>query len=448
MHTDTIHNSYRPVEHYLYLIESVTGSKPKPVYPIRGLDTYLLHGLAGAYPAALTVIDLTGDATLGALPFFWAAHFADIRHLYSARASWQKTASEWQTWLPAAFESFGIRPEVQTTVEPLLDKGGWEVVQKKLNKLSPVLIVVSGLGDSAKEITERLTWLTSLDKNAVIVVTPVGNTGESPLLQVAGTLFNEMSSHRLTLVREISPFFYPSQMAIIARRENTAVPEALKRIQNMFDGNFGYLGLMESNYKLYQQLHALQNQTMQLSASVNAIVPPPPTIIQNVIQPPPAAQVIAPAALQLKPETAIQRARFFAIRTGRRILRRPEIPHRITYLQATLPRQMRVGQVYEGAVQVRNENRVPWATPAGSTNGYYLSYHWIAQDGSVVVKEGNRSAFPGRVEPSQTITIPFNVATPGTPGQYILELDVVQEGISWFSDAGTAGPRFAVNVET
>lgn len=440
MNVDTIFNSYRPVEHYFQLIESVIGAKSQPSVALRGLDIFLMHMVAGAYPAALSVVDLAGDATLGAVRFFWSAHRGDIRTLFGASVSWQQAVGEWRDWLPAGFEAFQIHPNVLTSLDiPLDQPGGWEAVNKKLNKLSPIMIVAAELGNTPGEIAARMKWLTDLDRRvAMVLVMPVGLTGESPLLVAANAVYSDPKNpYRFILLREISPFFAQSQLGIICRRDSEAVPEVLHRIREMYEGNFGYANLLETNYKQLQQLQALQNQTMQLSAAAS----------QPPIMPTPAAQVITPASLQLQRSGVGQGLRGFVTQVGRQVLGRPSLPHKVAYLQATLPRMMRVGQMYDGSVQLRNDNKVAWVPPSGSANGFSVSYHWITQDGTMVVKEGIRSALPNRVEPGQTLIAPFSIATPQTPGPYILELDLVQEGVTWFSDAGTPGPRFAVNVE-
>jgi hypothetical protein len=441
---DTLQNTYRLVEHYFHLIESVTGSRPQPSVPLRGIDAFLMHMLAGAYPAALSVVDLTGDATLGAVRFLWAAHYVDVRAIYGASVSWNAPTPDWREWLPAAYEAFAVPTTTQFLIEPPLDSdGGWENISKRLNKLSPVMVIAASLGHSVADITERLNWLTGLDKRVVMVlVLNVGQTGDSALLTAANTIYGEPNNpHQFVLLRELGPFFAASQIGLICRRDNQAVPEVLNRVREMFEGNFGYASLLETNYKLFQQLQALQNQTVQLNAA------PAPTAAPS-IQPAPAAQVISSAQIQSRGTSLVGTLRKALLPIARAILRRPTPPHRVSYLQATLPRQMRVGQIYEAAATIRNDNKVGWTPPVGSPNGFSISYHWFSQDGNtMVVKEGMRAALPNRVDPGQTVNMTFSIATPQQPGQFILELDVVQEGVTWFSDAGTPGPRFAVNVE-
>lgn len=446
MNIDTLQNTYRPVEHYFHLIESVTGNRPQPSVPLRGIDAFLMHMLAGAYPAALSVVDLTGDATLGAVRFLWAAHYVDVRAIYGASVSWNAPTPDWREWLPAAYEAFAVPTKTQFLIESSLDRdGGWAEISQRLNKLSPVMVIAANLGHSVADITERLNWLMGLDKRVVMsLVMNVGQTGDSALLTAANAIYGEMNTpHQFVLLRELSPFFATSQMGLICRRDNQAVPEVLNRVREMFEGNFGYASLLETNYKLFQQLQTLQNQTVQLGAAPA----PAPTAAPN-IQPAPAAQVISSAQIQSRGAGLSGTVRKVILPVARTILRRPTPPHRVAYLQATLPRQMRVGQIYEAAATIRNDNKVGWTPPAGSPNGFSISYHWFSQDGNtMVVKEGMRAALPNRVDPGQTVNMTFSIATPQQPGQFILELDVVQEGVTWFSDAGTPGPRFAVNVE-
>ncbi|MDM7998724.1 MAG: hypothetical protein QUS33_01655, partial [Dehalococcoidia bacterium] len=66
----------------------------------------------------------------------------------------------------------------------------------------------------------------------------------------------------------------------------------------------------------------------------------------------------------------------------------------------------------------------------------HLAYHWYTSDGYLVQWDGQRSVLLTDLAPGQSTTVTATVSAPGTPGNYILKWDMVQEGVTWFSSAG------------
>ncbi|MDQ1706845.1 MAG: hypothetical protein QOJ88_56, partial [Pyrinomonadaceae bacterium] len=44
-------------------------------------------------------------------------------------------------------------------------------------------------------------------------------------------------------------------------------------------------------------------------------------------------------------------------------------------------------------------------------------------------------------------TVPLTITAPKTPGEYTLEVDLVQEQVAWFHDKGSASARVKIKVE-
>jgi hypothetical protein len=92
------------------------------------------------------------------------------------------------------------------------------------------------------------------------------------------------------------------------------------------------------------------------------------------------------------------------------------------------------------SVLVKNISSETWPTVGESgTNRYAvgLRNRWLRSDGSVLNDADGRSRFPYDVEPGDTAGVQLEITAPQTPGQYTLELDVVQEGFVWFGDQGS-----------
>ena len=61
-----------------------------------------------------------------------------------------------------------------------------------------------------------------------------------------------------------------------------------------------------------------------------------------------------------------------------------------------------------------------------------MSYHWLSEDGSIVIKDGIRSMIPDGIPPGSTVTVPVVVKFPDTTGRYKIRFSPVQEGCAWF----------------
>ncbi len=74
---------------------------------------------------------------------------------------------------------------------------------------------------------------------------------------------------------------------------------------------------------------------------------------------------------------------------------------------------------------------------AGTTPKLNLGAHVFGPTGAVVSWDGPRTALPKDVAPGASITVPALVKAPAMPGSYRAALDLVLEGVSWFSSRGT-----------
>jgi hypothetical protein len=86
-----------------------------------------------------------------------------------------------------------------------------------------------------------------------------------------------------------------------------------------------------------------------------------------------------------------------------------------------------------------------WRT-LSSADGIFASYHWLDATAAVVVQDGARSPLPRAVEPGGECTMTLRVDTPAAPGRYTLAVDLVEEGVTWFSAAGAPMLRRPVRV--
>lgn len=94
-------------------------------------------------------------------------------------------------------------------------------------------------------------------------------------------------------------------------------------------------------------------------------------------------------------------------------------------------------------VNVKNNGTMVW-TPA-EKNGVDLSYHIL--NNNKAINEGQRASLPGNVETGQEVSLDLKVKAPNQPGKYNLELDMVQENVTWFKEKGSKTFSVQFDVE-
>jgi SAM-dependent methyltransferase len=116
-------------------------------------------------------------------------------------------------------------------------------------------------------------------------------------------------------------------------------------------------------------------------------------------------------------------------------------------LAAELP-VFQAGERREIRARVTNISPVEWHTarPTDEAGHVRLANHWLAADGSVAVRDDGRGVLSGQVGPGESLDVPMIVRAPERPGSYILELDLVQELVTWFADKGSPTLRVPVEV--
>ena len=106
-----------------------------------------------------------------------------------------------------------------------------------------------------------------------------------------------------------------------------------------------------------------------------------------------------------------------------------ETTYGVHYSPVAAPTVMGAGST--AAIQVTAENTGDFTWPAGGNNPVHISYHWL-QNGNVVINDGNRATLPGDLAPGQNVTVNLSVTAPSSLGSYTLQIDTVQEGVTWF----------------
>lgn len=117
------------------------------------------------------------------------------------------------------------------------------------------------------------------------------------------------------------------------------------------------------------------------------------------------------------------------------------------------PAKLRAGQKETIQVHIKNASDVFWWSRGGelnerTDNWFYIAAgnRWLKADGSLVTDMDGRYGISKDLKPGEETEIPLAVTAPKEPGEYLLEVDLVQEQVSWFSDKGSPTARAKVTV--
>ncbi len=119
------------------------------------------------------------------------------------------------------------------------------------------------------------------------------------------------------------------------------------------------------------------------------------------------------------------------------------------HLDDTPPLSIKAGEKATIYFRVRNVSDVTW--PAlGRTDGAYsirLGDHWLNNKNTMVVQDDGRASLIYDLQPGNEIDLPLTVTAPGEPGQYTLQIDMVQELVDWYGSRGSNTLRLEMKVE-
>jgi hypothetical protein len=118
-------------------------------------------------------------------------------------------------------------------------------------------------------------------------------------------------------------------------------------------------------------------------------------------------------------------------------------------LQSLVPAPLRAGMKETIRVRVRNTSGEVWPAPDRSAAPYQVSLgnHWLDAQGQIITSDDGRTTLREDVRPGEEIELPLVVNTPWRPGAYILEIDMLQEGVSWFGPKGSPTLKLDVTIQ-
>jgi hypothetical protein len=128
----------------------------------------------------------------------------------------------------------------------------------------------------------------------------------------------------------------------------------------------------------------------------------------------------------------------------------PDYDYRAEITTDSEPAPMRAGERREMAFEVRNLGGAAWPARGDEQGRYQVNIgdRWLEAGTERVVNDLDaRTALAADLPPAASVTLTLAVTAPPAPGDYVLEIDMVHEGLTFFREKGSTPLRLPVRVE-
>ena len=114
------------------------------------------------------------------------------------------------------------------------------------------------------------------------------------------------------------------------------------------------------------------------------------------------------------------------------------------------PTVLRAGSQATVRVLVKNTGDATWPGREWSSDALQvgLGNHWLDARMREVIHDDGRAPLSADERPGEERKVELIVNAPRSAGDYVLEIDMLQEGVSWFALKGSKTARVPVRVES
>jgi len=95
-------------------------------------------------------------------------------------------------------------------------------------------------------------------------------------------------------------------------------------------------------------------------------------------------------------------------------------------------------------VEITNTSPFEWSRDAFGV--IRAGNHWLDATGAMIVRDDGREALPETLPSGDTTVVSITMTAPSEAGDYLCEIDLAHEGVTWFADKGSPVVRIAVTA--
>jgi 4-amino-4-deoxy-L-arabinose transferase-like glycosyltransferase len=171
------------------------------------------------------------------------------------------------------------------------------------------------------------------------------------------------------------------------------------------------------------------------------------------VEPPEGAAVITTKDVCARCRVVAEEPPYVVYVAGEQERERAPMPDGAFRAEITLPdppASMRAGGRATLRVEVRNAGDSAWPGRAWKSDAFQVGIgdHWLDAEGREVVHDDGRAPLDSDLRPGEAREMELTINAPKRPGDYTLEVDALQEGVSWFALKGSKTARARVRVES
>ncbi|RTL93113.1 MAG: hypothetical protein EKK31_32740 [Hyphomicrobiales bacterium] len=104
------------------------------------------------------------------------------------------------------------------------------------------------------------------------------------------------------------------------------------------------------------------------------------------------------------------------------------------------------GENLDLVVKLKNTSPVAWESFERS--GLMVANHWLSDTGEILTWSDGRTPLNRKMESGARAYLTLEITAPQRPGTYLLEVDLVEEGVRWFGTEGSPPLQLMVNVRS
>jgi hypothetical protein len=115
----------------------------------------------------------------------------------------------------------------------------------------------------------------------------------------------------------------------------------------------------------------------------------------------------------------------------------------------SLQNPLTAGQQANLTIAIKNISNSVWIARERGASPLQIAAanHWLTTNGEMVINDDGRGTLPWNLYPGQDVQLAFSVNAPTKAGDYLLEIDMLQEGVTWFAERGSRTLRIPVKVK-
>jgi SAM-dependent methyltransferase len=116
---------------------------------------------------------------------------------------------------------------------------------------------------------------------------------------------------------------------------------------------------------------------------------------------------------------------------------------RVSVGEGNRPVELKPGEKTVVKAKVRNDSPFAWSSAAPVRAGN----HWLDAQGAMIVQDDGRTPLGRDLGPGDEVALEVVATAPDQPGRYVIEVDLVEEGVTWFANRGSHTGRSEVLVK-